>query len=984
MISKATKEYTDKEIFSILHPTIAKWFKLKFSTFTPSQKFAIKEIHERKNVLISSPTGSGKTLSAFLSSLNELFILAEKNQLEDKIYVVYVSPLKALNNDIEKNLNSPLKEIYELAENDLNLSNEDKRTEKNQKSLNKVSEKDFKKLNAENQSYGSAKKNLNFSNENHDISKNKLPKIRVGVRTGDTSVKDKALQTKIPPHILITTPETLAIVLNAPKFSQNLKDVKWIIVDEIHSLAENKRGTHLSLSLERLQRIVEGKRIFKSDLKMEEENLLDSNYKNKRVERKKIQWVSKMNLEKENKNKTDEEENQLLSKSNFQKENHKLVRIGLSATIFPLNEVAKFLVGYENGEERDCLIVDATFSKKVEFSVVSPVDDLIYTSSEKISEELYKLLDKLISQHKTTLIFTNTRSGTERVVFHLKNKFKKYAESIGAHHSSLSKEVRLEVENKLKNGDLKAVVCSTSLELGIDIGYIDLVILLGSPKSISRALQRVGRSGHQLHEVSKGKIVILDRDDLIECVVLMKKAKERILDRIKIPTLALDVLSQQIVGMALEQKWKVEEAFEMIKNSYPYRNLTIESFISLLKYLGGEHDVLEDRRVYGKLWYDEKSMEFGRRGKMVRAIYYMNVGTIPDEVSVKVFTRSMKYVGNVEEEFVEKLIAGDIFVLGGKTWVYRYSRGMTIFVDDAQTKKPTIPRWVSEQLPLSFDLATEIQKFRGKIRELIVNSKKEKVIEFLLKEYSIDKKTANAIYNYFLEQIRFAEIPTDKEILIEEFRDENGLHNYIFHTLIGRRGNNALSRAFAYQITKVGRTNVRVMVSDNGFVLTLPSYKKLSYQYIRFLINSQELEKNLKNALTNTEMLKRRFRHVSARAFLILKRYLGRHITVGRQQMYSHILFHTLQKYDAEFPILKEVYREIIEDSMDIENAKKFLEDIEKGEIKIRYLDKRTLPSPFAFNLVVQGYSDTVLMEDRKEMIKQMHERVMREIGRRK
>lgn len=865
MISKAEREYTDDEVYSILTPPLRRWFREKFNTFTPSQRYAVKEIHEKKNVLISSPTGSGKTLSAFLSALNELFILAQRGELEDKIYVVYVSPLKALNNDIERNLNEPLREIYEL--------------------------------------------------------ERELPRIRVAVRTGDTSTLDRAKQTKKPPHILITTPETLAIVLNAPKFSKNLKDVRWIIVDEIHSLADNKRGVHLSLSLERLENICETKP----------------------------------------------------------------VRIGLSATISPLDKVAEFLVGLNDDQVRDCLTVDVSYFKKTELKVISPVKDLIYTPSEKVSTELYKLLDRLLSRHKTTLIFTNTRSATERVTFHLKSVFKeKYENNIGAHHSSLSKGIRLDVEEKLKNGELKVVVTSTSLELGIDIGYIDLVILLGSPKSISRALQRVGRSGHKLKEKSKGHIIVLDRDDLVECVVLMKKARERALDKIKIPENALDVLAQHLVGMSIERKWSVEDAYRLIRRAYPYRNLSYDTFISLLRYLGGEYEELEDRRVYGKLWYDERKKEFGRRGKMVRAIYYMNVGTIPDEVSAKVFTREGKYVGKLEEEFIERLLPGDIFVLGGKTYIFRYSKGLNAYVDDAESKKPTVPAWFSEMLPLSYDLATEIQRFRGVMKQMLINSKRDEILDYLRKEYKIDKNTALAIYNYFLEQIRFSRIPTDKEIVVEQFIDDERKHNYIFHTLIGRRANNALARAFAYEITKRKLTNVAITISDNGFVISLPPNKKLFPDEIRRLFNWRELEYSLRKSLENTEMLKRRFRHVATRSFLILRRYMQRRMTVGRQQLNSHILYNVLRRVDPNFPVLREVYREIMEDAMNIEDAKEYLRKVSIGEIKVTVLDKSDVPSPFAFNLVVMGYSDTVLMEDRKEMIRQLHQKVMKVIEERR
>ncbi|MEM1514103.1 MAG: ATP-dependent helicase [Candidatus Thermoplasmatota archaeon] len=849
MIEFAKNEYSDEEIYSILVPEIREWFRKKFRTFTPAQRYAVMEIHKGNNTLISSPTGSGKTLSAFLAGINELLLLAKEGKLEDKIYILYVSPLKALNNDIERNLKEPLKEIY----------------------------KEYK-----------------IKEE-----------IRIGVRTGDTLSKDRQKQKEKTPHILITTPESLAIILNAPIFSKKLKDVKWVIVDEVHALADNKRGAHLSLSLERLV------------YKMEKEP----------------------------------------------------IRIGLSATIHPMKEIAKFLVG----ENRNCIIVDVNFLKKMDLKVISPVDDLIYVSSKELSDALYHLLYKLIKEHKTTLIFTNTRSATERVVFHLKSKFKDLENKIEAHHGSLSRDVRLRVEERLKKGELKCVVSSTSLELGIDIGYIDLVILLGSPKSVTRALQRIGRSGHLLHETSKGRIVVLDRDDLVECVVLAKEAREGKLDKVKIPENALDVLAQHIVGMAIEKKWSVEEALSLIRKAYPYRNLPKKDLIKLLHYLAGEYEELEEKKVYGKIWFDEKDGVFGRRGKMARPIYYLNIGTIPDEVAIKVYTTDYHYVGKVEEPFAERLKKGDIFVLAGNTYEFVKSRDMNIFVIPKPNTSPTIPSWFSEQLPLSFDLAMEISKFRGKIKKMIENG--ENVKDYLMKEYEIDEKTAIAIENYFREQIHFF-IPDDKNLLVEIF-EKDGFRHIIFHTLVGRKANEAISRVFAYRLTKKYKINVRIAISDNGFAIIYPSYKKeINIEDIISLFSTEKIDEDLDSALSDTEILKRRFRHVATRSLLVLRNYLGYEMSVSKQQRNASILFKVVNEIDKDFPALKETYREIKEDAMDIENARKFIKKAEEGKIKI-LVENYPIPSPFSFNMVAIGSTDVVLMEDRKEMIKEMHKELM-------
>jgi len=854
MISEG-KAYSDAEILETFHPLVKEWFLSKYSAFTPPQRYAIVEAFKGNNILVTSPTGSGKTLAAFLTAISMLVELAEKKALENRVYVVYVSPLRALNNDIKRNLEEPLAEIYELAK---------------QKGT-------------------------------------KLQQIRIGVRTGDTEQSERQKQLRNPPHILITTPETLAIVLSSPKFSKALTKLKFLIVDEIHSIAENKRGSHLALSMERLQRIQE----------------------------------------------------------------EKMVRIGLSATIAPLDEVAKFLVGYNKGEARDCVVADVTFAKPMDIKVVSPIDDFFAATAEEISVELYDLLAELVKKSRTTLIFTNTRSATERVVYYLKKKLGKDF-PIKAHHSSLSKEVRLDVEEDLKHGRLRCVVSSTSLELGIDIGYIDLVVLLGSPKSINRALQRIGRSGHRLYETSVGRIVVVDQDDLVECTVLTKEAIERRLDRIEIPQKPLDVLCQHVAGMAIEKRWSVDEALAVIRQAYPYRNLSKSEFTEVLRYLSGTYSELERKRVYGKIWFDENEEVFGRRGKLARPIYYLNVGTIPDEVAISVITKDKRRVGKVEEEFAERLIKGDIFVLAGRTFRFLHSKGMRIIVEEVEGEKPTVPSWFSEQLPLSYDLALRIQQFRGKMENLLKWSEEE-IVGWLMEEYNLERSAATAIYRYFLEQKLFSEIPTNKKLVVEKFEEDRNY--YIFHTLIGRKANSAISRAFAYRAGLKKDCNVQIALNDNGFMLILPPSKVLRNEEIMELFSVDDFKEHLIRALDRTEILRRRFRHVAVRSMMILRNYLGREKSVWRQQLNADTLLKMLKRYFPEFPVLKETYREIMEDSMDLKNALDYLKRIGDG-IEVRIL-RTPYPSPFAFNVYVLGEEDVVLMEDRRKVLKALHEKVM-------
>lgn len=853
-ISYKEKPESQEDLINILNPTVKRWFFQKFPKFSIPQLYGVMPIHCRENILVSAPTGATKTLTGFLSILNEIVDLAEKGKLEDKVYAVYISPLKALNYDIQVNLLEPLKEIEQIA---------------------------GKKLG-----------------------------IRIGVRTGDTTAAEKAKMLKKAPHILITTPESLAIMITTVKFREHFKSVEWLILDEVHALAENKRGVHLSLTLERMQKI-----------------------------------------------------------SNF-------ARVGLSATVSPLEEVAKYLVG----NDRDCKIVDVQFLKQLDLKVLSPVKNLVNVDAEYLNKKLYELLDEQIQKHKTTLIFTNTRAATERVVHHLREKFPKhYTENIGAHHGSLSKSHRRKIEQSLREGKLKCVVCSTSLELGLDIGYIDLVILLGSPKAVARALQRVGRSGHQLHSTTKGRLIVMDRDDLVECSVLLKSAVDKKIDKIHIPTNALDVLAQQVDGIALEEgPQHIDDIYKLVKKSYCYKDLTRKDFGEIVDYLAGKFISLEDRYIYAKIWYDPETGMIGKKGKMSRVIYMTNIGTIPEESSVKIKIGEQT-IGTIDEAFLERLKSNDIFVLGGDTYRFKFSRGMVAQVDSVIGRKPTVPSWFSETLPLSFDLANEIGRFRRLMEDKFkANELKQDIIRWINEFLYVDENAANAIYEYFKEQYLYvSEIPNDKKILVENY-EEDGKYYAIFHALYGRRVSDALSRAVAYAIARAQHSDVEVGINDNGFYVAA----KQGFDAVKALkmLNSREIREILENAIDKTEVLKRRFRHCATRALMILRNYKGREKRVGRQQVSSMILMNAVKRISNNFSILKEARREVLEDLMDIKNTTKVVSDIESGKVKIKEI-KTTIPTPFAFNLVMQGYIDLLKIEDKMEFVKRMHQMVLAKIA---
>ncbi len=860
--------WPDEYVANLLHPVVRKWIFSTFGTLTEIQRRAVPLIHEGKNVLMISPTGSGKTLAAFLSAINELFWMASRGELEDGVYVLYVSPLRALSNDIRRNLSQPIEGMRKIAE-DLGL---------------------------------------------------KVQEIRYFVRTGDTTQNERAKMLKRPPHILITTPETLAIVLSSRKFRYHLKKIKYVIIDEIHELCSSKRGVHLSISLERLREFL----------------------------------------------------------------GREFTRIGLSATQAPIEEIARFLVGgtYEKGEwkEREVYIVKSLMSKDIDLEVIAP-GDLISEGSEAVNRKMYSILKKLIQRHRTTLVFTNTRSGAESVAYKLKEMG---IDSLGTHHSSLSREVRLDIEESLKKGKLKAVVTSTSLELGIDIGYIDLVCQIGSPKSVAKGLQRIGRSGHALHANPKGKFIAINRGDIMECAVISKCAKEGKIDRVQIPKLCLDVLAQHLVGMSLEKKWRIEEAYATIKRAYPYRDLTFEEFMDVLRYLGGKYSGLEDLGVYRKLWLDLETGEFGRK-KGSTVIYNLNVGTIPDETNYKVIMEgTRRIIGFLSEDFVSRLIPGDIFVLAGSTYEFVRCKGTKVYVRNAAGRRPTIPSWIGEMLPRSYDLSIEVGKFRRELEKrvgevILGKRKRSEIISWLREEYYLNRKGAEIMFEWAKEQISYLGfIPRHEIPLVEHFYDENGRSHLIFHFPYGRRVNDALSRAYATILSDKFKTNVKITISDDGFVLSFPRALPESYREAVKSLKPEELEELLKRNVRRTELFKQRFRHCAVRSFMVLRNYKGHEISASNQYLKSSNLLRYLESED--FPVLRETYREILYQYMDLEHAVEVLSKISSGEWKLRFYGPTEAPCPFSHEILVIGMEDIVMMEDRAEMLREFKRRVLARI----
>ncbi|SEL63010.1 ATP-dependent helicase [Haloferax larsenii] len=881
----------DEDVLGLLEPAVQEWWVDQFGEFvpgnggffTPPQRGAIPLIHEEQNSLICAPTGSGKTLASFTAIINELFHRDRESPdgLDNSVYCLYVSPLKSLANDIHRNLTEPLDGIADIA-----------------------------------------------------AERGETIDIRHAIRHGDTSSADRQKMLDETPHILNTTPETLAILLNSPKFKEKLRTVEYVVVDEIHSLAENKRGTHLSVSLERLEDLAESSP----------------------------------------------------------------TRIGCSATVEPLDTVAEYLVGCEDGDPRDYEIVDTRFVRDFDLELECPTDDLIRTPRSEVQSRFYDRLHELVAAHTNTLVFTNTRSGAERVLHNLREGFDDIDETnSGCHHGSLSKERRQEIESKLKAGELQVVTTSTSLELGIDMPHIDLVVQVGSPKSVASLLQRVGRAGHQLGQTVEGRVIALDRDELVECAVMLKKAEEGFVDRVFVPENTFDVAAQHVYGMAINEIRPESEIRETLRRAYPYRNFSDDDFEHLFRYLTADYDGLEDKNVYAKVWRDTNDPPdgehhypeypvgeplVGKRGRMARVIYMTNIGTIPDSFTCDVVTRgSNEWVGTLDEGYLDTLEKGDVFVLGGDNFAYRYRRGSKVYVDRT-AQRPTVPSWFSERLPLSYDLGREISSFQAEITERL-QSGGQPAVRVWLRDFPLDENSVRAITRMFDEQLRYAgpdSVSTPDRLVVEEELDRETYRRHFYvHCTFGRQFNDGLSRLLAYHAARRTNANVQVAVADNGFSLSMPLNRKIDLAGILRDLDPDTVVEDLRAALGGTDLLKRYFRINATRSLMILKRYKGYEKSAAQQQVSSEMLLSFAQGLD-DFAVMEETYREILEDKLNLAAIEDAVSAIAAGEMEV--VDQQvSTPTPRAFGLATLMASDVVLAEDESAALRAFHDRVLDEIG---
>ena len=749
-------------------PRLAKWFRENFADFTHAQLLAVPAILDRKSILLTSPTGSGKTLAGFLAIFDALLRKLDAGNLTSTVQCVYVSPLRALAYDIGKNIRAPI------------------------------------------------------------VGMGLEKKVRIHLRTGDTPSSERVKFRERAAHILVTTPESLAVMLAQESYAAHFAECEFVVVDELHSFAGNKRGADLTLSLERLER---------------------------------LRWQDFCSRRPVG----DEGKNIATSLSRFPQESgyrrsgeSAICRIGLSATAAPLDLLARFLVG----EGRECRVAQAQTEKKSLVEVFSPIRRKPYPPAGYTGVRLYAELAELIRSRRSVLVFTNVRSAAEQVGLRLKELLPDLAPQIEIHHASLDRSVRLEVEDRLKNGELRAVVCSTSLEMGIDIGAVDLVVMVATPKGVSRAIQRIGRSGHSLDRSSHGVLVATNINDLVEATVTAKLVRDRALDPIKIQEKPYDVVAQHIVGLAAVAPVSADEVFDLVRRAYPFHELTRAEFDRILQYLEGGGAALQQQYagVFGKIRVEDGVISLAH--PRIAREFLVNIGTIHSEGFIDVLLRRRR-LGSVEENFIKQLQIGDLFVLGGRIVRLIDTGVQEAYVERADGHLPTVPRWNAAKMPLTSGLARAVRQLRTELEAQVRKSSDDTAIaDWVVERYEISIANAQAIVELFRAQLRVSEIPIGRKLLIELYREGTHAH-YFFHSLIGRSANDALSRIVALRVKNRIGGNALVTIDDYVFLLTLRRFQELPLPDLRQCFARENAERDLGVALRGSGVVKWQFRGVA-------------------------------------------------------------------------------------------------------------------------
>ncbi len=873
------------------HPLVAEWFVRKFGTPTEPQEQGWPHILAGRTTLISAPTGSGKTLAAFLACIDGLVRKALAGDLADRTEVLYVSPLKALGNDIQKNLEGPLGEILALA----------------------------------------GERGL------------LMPEIRTAVRTGDTPQPERRAMLKRPPHILVTTPESLYILLTADKSRAILRDVETVIVDEIHAVADDKRGAHLALSLERLEALA---------------------YRPP-------------------------------------------IRIGLSATQKPIEEVAHFLTG---SGRPDPVIVDIGHKRTLDLAIEVPPMPLGPIASNEMWDAIYDRLVALVEQHRSTLVFVNTRRMAERIAHQLGERM--CEEHVAAHHGSLSRKLRLAAEKKLKEGHVRVLVATASLELGIDVGTVDLAVQINSPRAIAVALQRVGRSGHWRGAVPKGRFFATTRDDLMECAALVRAIRHGDLDRLMIPESPLDVLAQQIVAACAAEEWAEDEMFALARRAYPYRGLTRETFDSILEMLS--EGIASRRGRYGAYLHRDRvnGKLRARRGARLAAI--TSGGAIPDNSLYNVVAQpDGVVVGTVDEDFAVESNRGDIMLLGNTSWaIHRIETNAgRMLVEDAHGAPPTVPFWRGEAPARTQELSAHVGELREKISEMLPRTSPvgfsatqpevAAAVSWLKEECGLDDSGAEQMIEYVLQgRAVLGAVPTQTTVIAERFFDEGGGMQLVIHAPFGGRINKAWGLSLRKRFCVGFNFELQAAATDNGLNIALAEQHSFPLGDVFHFLQAETVQPILEQAALDSPIFGTRWRWDANRALALLRFQNGKRVPAQIQRMRSDDLlasvfpdaaacFENIQgeRRIPDHPLVGEVMKDVLTEAMDVEGLKTLLRGMASGAIRVLAVDT-PVPSQFSHEILnanPYAFLDDAPLEERRaravEMRRMLPESVLEEVG---
>lgn len=855
------------------HPAVANWFTKEFGRPTDVQAQAWPAIKDRRHTLIAAPTGSGKTLAAFLSAIDDLVRSGLEGDLQNQTSVVYVSPLKALSNDIERNLQRPLAGIEE---------------------------------------------------ELRNINLPQIP-LRVLVRTGDTPAGERAAMVKNPPHILVTTPESLYLLLTSENGRKMLSTVNTVIVDEIHAMVGNKRGSHLSLSLERLQALT----------------------------------------------------------------GNQLVRIGISATQKPIEEVAKFLVGQESagpeGSATGVTIINVGHKRTLDLAIEVPRSPLTAVMANEVWGEIYDRLVGLINEHRTTLIFVNTRRLAERISHLLTERLG--PDIVTAHHGSLSREQRLNAEQRLKSGALRALVATASLELGIDIGSIDLVCQIGSPRSIATFLQRVGRSGHSVTGTPKGRLFPLTRDELVECAALFDAVRRGELDRVIIPEKPIDILSQQIVAEVAAKEYTEDELYELVHRAYPYRNLTRDEFDEVITMLSEGFTTRRGRR--GTYLHRDAVNGWLRARRGARLAAITSGGAIPDTFDYDVrLEPTDTFIGTLNEDFAIESSAGDIFQLGNNSWKILRVENNVVRVADAGNAPPTIPFWLGEAPGRTAELSYAVSRLRAEVESRFRQTSNDEggdlqhATDWLVSEVGIEHSAAEQIVSYLTTaQIALGTMPTQTTIVAERFFDEAGDMHLVIHSPFGSRLNRAWGLALRKRFCRKFNFELQAAATEDAILLSLGQTHSFPLEEVFAYLNSQTVRDLLTQAVFDSPMFEVRWRWNATRSLAMLRNVNGKRVPATIQRMNAQDLISLIfpdqlacleniagDRDVPDHPLVEQTITDCLYEAMDVEQLEEIIRGVEKGEIRIVAKDV-TEPSPLSqdvLNARPYAFLDDAPLEERR------------------